>query len=662
MKFLTISMIYFLQLLLGQAAEVRVVGIPEEQRLRIFAKMAPRLEFIHQREASEWRADDAAYFMQRVLLREGYSDSKTSWSLPGGNLIMLRVELGKRYTFGNLVINAEAELKRKLLDDYFFQPLIEGELVSRKNAPYLETYPAEGVANVENFLKSQGYWEAKVKLSKLEKRSAVAKMDVHLDIKRGLLHKLATPEINGVSSEAKAHLLSEMEPYTNKISSYASITAVRSIVTKYYAKQGYEFAEIKVSAGHRDGLTQLEFNVVSGNRYKVRDIAVRGNEKTVRRRFSRYLDSMRGEYYNAEQINKIENELLRTGAFKSVRITPKTVGENQLDLQVEVQEMRAKYVRSYTGYATFDGFILGTSYTDQNFLGKLQRFSARAEVNKRGLLGELSLTEPYFAGEAIRQTTRLYALTRKYDSYDIGKSGLELVFKWQPSEHYSTRLFTGVSYANVNANSVTDFELGPENYTNTSIGLEQEIDFRNNPVVPTKGFHARGLLEFGGVSGDASSSYIRTELNSSYRYQLEDKDRIVFRFNAGAIFPAESQDLPIDLKYFKGGIDSVRSFGERDMGPQSASGTTIGGEAYWDASVEYIKPYNDLLSGVVFLDSGQVFQNTSDFSFNSPSHALGLGLRLDLPIGPVRLEYGYNLNKREGEPSGALHFSIGAKF
>ncbi|MEJ6777991.1 MAG: BamA/TamA family outer membrane protein [Akkermansiaceae bacterium] len=87
------------------------------------------------------------------------------------------------------------------------------------------------------------------------------------------------------------------------------------------------------------------------------------------------------------------------------------------------------------------------------------------------------------------------------------------------------------------------------------------------------------------------------------------------------------------------------------------------GTAYWNTSVEYIRSINEPIKGIIFFDVGEIYTDTSDwFSFQDPSFALGLGLRIDLPIGPVRLEYGHNMNRRKGEPSGTFHFSIGTSF
>ena len=169
-------------------------------------------------------------------------------------------------------------------------------------------------------------------------------------------------------------------------------------------------------------------------------------------------------------------------------------------------------------------------------------------------------------------------------------------------------------------------------------------------------------METGTVAGDSTTSYVLANLDTSYRIRHGERNHFVASFSTGAIKPGDSSDLPIDLRLFSGGADSVRSFDEREMGPRSLSNDAIGGEAYWNASLEYIRDIKDPIRGVVFFDMGQVYSDISSWGFNNPSYALGLGVRIDLPIGPIRLEYGHNLNRKDGEPAGTLHFAIGATF
>ena len=106
----------------------------------------------------------------------------------------------------------------------------------------------------------------------------------------------------------------------------------------------------------------------------------------------------------------------------------------------------------------------------------------------------------------------------------------------------------------------------------------------------------------------------------------------------------------------------MRSFGERELGPHDSGGDPIGGEYYTIFNVEYTFPiYGDLL-GAVFVDAGNLLRDASSPSLNDMRYGIGAGLRYNLPIGPVRLDYGVNPDPRPDEARGAFHFSFGFAF
>jgi len=646
----------------ASAATVRMSGMNEELTSRMEALVKPRLVYINKRDATEWRADDAAFFLHQLLIKEGYSDCKVNWELPGNNQILLKVNLGTRYLLGKISSISSDPISQDLIEEYFAELITTGSFTKKENAPYLKDYPVKGAQNIANYLKSIGYWDAKVNVVSINKQPT-GLVNIQLNIQRGTLHKILPPVFKGINSEHLAPIQKQISQLIHTPATIENISSLNNIVHDYFKDAGYQFANVNISTKQTTGIT-LNFDIDTGNIYSIRKIKVTGNDRTSRSRFNRYTRALKKEIYNEEDTNEITKKLLLTGAFESVRIIPEKIDTTSLDLHIMVKEAKPNFIRAYTGLASFDGLILGASYTNQNFFNKLQRFTVRSEISSRGLLGEVSLTEPFFAGIPLQQTTRLYALQRDFDGYDKAITGAEVSFKWEQGDHLTSNLYGAVDLVRLEASSLTAAELGPEDYLNTRIGFEQTLDLRNDPVLPTIGFHAKGVLEYGTINGDASNSYFRTDLNTSYRYVFDKSDnkRIALRFNTGAIFPADASDLPIDLRLFSGGSKSIRSFGERELGPLSASNDPLGGEAYWNFTAEYIHPFNDLVSVVGFYDAGDLFSQAGDYSFSDPSHGIGLGLRLDLPVGPVRLEYGYNLNRETGEPSGAVHFSIGAQF
>ena len=119
--------------------------------------------------------------------------------------------------------------------------------------------------------------------------------------------------------------------------------------------------------------------------------------------------------------------------------------------------------------------------------------------------------------------------------------------------------------------------------------------------------------------------------------------------------------VPITERFFAGGDSTLRGFERNEVGPQ-VNGEPIGGEVRLLFNQEFRFPVWSQLKGVVFYDAGNVYGTTSDFDPGDLRHVLGAGLRLETPIGPLRLEYGHKVDREDGESAGELFIAVGAAF
>jgi outer membrane protein assembly factor BamA len=206
-------------------------------------------------------------------------------------------------------------------------------------------------------------------------------------------------------------------------------------------------------------------------------------------------------------------------------------------------------------------------------------------------------------------------------------------------------------------------EIGPSTYFLTVLGLTQTYDRRNDVAVPTDGYYGSLSTDVGLSLGEGAVSFARGEARFGVYEPVTRKSHVALGARIGAIVPSSSSTgLPVDLRYFLGGANSVRSFPARELGPEAANGIPRGGQAYWVANAEYVHDLLGPVNGVLFLDAGSLSRQYAELLGSDVKYALGLGLRLDLPIGSVRLEYGHSLNPERNDPTGAFHFAIGSAF
>lgn len=194
------------------------------------------------------------------------------------------------------------------------------------------------------------------------------------------------------------------------------------------------------------------------------------------------------------------------------------------------------------------------------------------------------------------------------------------------------------------------------------IGIIPAWDYRDNAVIPTKGWHLSFPTQLGVAAGEESNGYLRLGLDGAWYYPINK----MYQYGIGGslhwVIPSgDIQDLPIDLRVFNGGSRSVRSFPERELGP-SFAGDPYGGSISWAIQNELSRPIVGPLRLVSFIDAGGLSGDYKGLLEGGLEIAAGLGLRVNSPIGQIRLEYGHNMTQDRGEPVGTWHFAIGTTF
>jgi outer membrane translocation and assembly module TamA len=218
------------------------------------------------------------------------------------------------------------------------------------------------------------------------------------------------------------------------------------------------------------------------------------------------------------------------------------------------------------------------------------------------------------------------------------------------------------SIVNLSADGLPRSELGETVYFNPRLRVTQRLDFRDSPVLPTRGWHLEMPWEAGAAIGDLETSYLMAGLSGGWNHRIDSNHDIGIGGAMRLLVPSgDGADLPVELRLFNGGARSVRSFPERELGP-AVNGYATGGEAMWHINTEVTRRLGDSLRAVAFVDAGSLARDYDGIGIADVELAAGLGLRLHLPIGPVRLEYGHNLTRDSGEPAGAFHFAIGTTY
>ena len=537
---------------LTHGARVEFVGLRSFTSESLLEAVAGRMDYIRKRKATDSRADDAAYLVESYLRTHGLPDAVISGQKLSDNRIRLTIEEGLSQFLGSIKVTGfdDVEAIQKQFQATFPKTL--------KRRAFESKFIEEGLERVRDLLHTNGYWEGIVTAVQ-ETRQANGKIPFTLEVDKGPLFILKTPNLE-----------SQVQPSTalKKVASEAlgatataeNIISLRRSIIEDYRRQGYTDISLVMLKETQGNKLLLNFFITPGKKYIVRSFQTAGLNKTnpsyIEDRFSKLI----GETFDEELAGQKITKLLSTGAFSSVRLEKTEINDAELDLTLHLKEAKSRGYSVALGYGSIEGYTLGLRYFDRNPWGRLSNLSAVAEITSLGGLGAISLSNPFFLGQNLRLANRAFLVNRDFDNYDKleGGIGSELTWKW--GDNYSSTVGLTVSQTSINTPIPRELA-GPRSYTVSRLGLQQLFDKRNNSALPSGGWFARLNTSLGLSDGDDTIGFFEVESQISYYQTLSENSSYSLGLRGGFISPAsENQSLPIDLRKFLGGANTIRSF------------------------------------------------------------------------------------------------------
>lgn len=644
----------------GQETTVKIRGMTSKSEREVMTLIGGRLHYVKQKPANGWRANDAAFLVKNILRNDGFYEAEVSARIEGNRRIVLDVKEGLRLSLGKVEILGDPETKE--LAEIFSTPFESTTPFGAGSPPFRADDVPEGLDFVLRQLQSEGYWKAEVTLERQEIDKTTGDVNMTVRVDRGARFKIGEPTVDSPDGRGVKRSATTWQPFIGKWATTENVNGLRAAMVEAFTSRGYPDAKITMARRLGYDTFYPEFVIKLGVRVRLLEVHAEGLIRTQEKRVNQIMQPLEGEWYDEAAMNKKVKDLLQTGAFESVRLETYEVANKRIDATLHFTETKAKEITLSGGVDSFDGPLFRAKYTDRNFRGKLRGFSAGSEVSARGILGEITLTDPWWRGTEILRTHRLFSLIKAYDGYTSYRTGYESGWKMNLTEHYNMELLLGASVVVTNGKGLPSRLLGDMEYGLLNARFIQTWDHRDSPILPKSGWHVNLPLEVGIAGGSGSHPYWKAGLNGGAYFPLTKSWQLDFGGFANWVFPADDiNNFPIDLRLFNGGARSVRSFPERELGP-ALGGDPYGGDFSWAVNTELSYGITGSLRAVAFVDAGGVTGEYTGSRQGGLELAAGLGLRIDLPIGPVRLEYGHNLTQGDAEPSGTFHFAIGATF
>ncbi|SPE60418.1 Outer membrane protein assembly complex, YaeT protein [Verrucomicrobia bacterium] len=469
------------------------------------------------------------------------------------------------------------------------------------------------------------------------------------------------------------------------------------------------------------GTMDLEFQIEEGQKSYIEKIDIKGNTKTKDTVIRRELAVSPGEVFDMVRVKVSKTRLEGLQYFEKVdtRAEPTDV-LNHKDLVVGVDEKNTGNFTLGAGFSSVDSLVGFAEISQGNFdlfnpptfTGGGQKFRLRVSL---GLLQQqyvASFIEPWFLGKKLSLGVDLYyreldyqSLYNEYDEVRAGGSvsltralgsdfligslrytledvGILLnpgFYGWRHIASTGPGGPFGGPTGPTGAQPGPPSQLVPPNVPNaildetgwhvlSRVGASLAYDTRRGGVLPNKGQRTELTAEFVGGPLGFDKEFYKLDLHSGWYFRGFAKGHVLeLAGRAGVAESLISGDVPFYERWYLGGLYSLRGFKYRSVSPRQFPPFTepIGGDTYWFGTAEYSIPIFEQPHGVgvrfaMFYDIGNVLTDPYNFSLKNFDDNWGLGIRLNLPIGPLRLDYGIPINHDPyNSGSGQFQFGVG---
>lgn len=567
---------------------------------------------------------------------------------------------------------------------------------------------------------SHGFLEAKVEKGSQTLVKNDKRLDVNFKVEEGPKYLLGDVHIEGASTFSRSELMAPITIQPREVLNRPKLIQDLQEVRSMYWAQGYVLAQIEpeIVPDRDTQLADLHLRITENPRLRLRNIRVEGVGEaadgsvfqvpleTKDYVVTREIPLAQGEILDWTFVEEAERKLVNTQFFEQREGTfpPKlkhgfqlepVLETNEADLLVQLEEADTGFIQFGGGFSTDYGPSLNLEFKDRNAFGRAWNYTIGGDIGKKRTSVDFTFYNPrvnnslystrysIFYRDVDRIGSRQFGERRIGGSFSVGRRlsditsvslgyGLERVEIQDIEDEFILR-----DPEDANAD-IVDRLFNEDPNTTSSVTARLVRDNRDYILFPTRGFYDLFSLQVAGLGGDNDFA----KLSGTFDRFLQLREKLVFAVRAHAGFGkpfGDSDEIPLQDRYFLGGANSIRGFRSSGISPyrvvqrrvQDIDGSEIieddelliGGEAEWFTNLELRYRFNDSVQSVVFFDSGSVYEEVSDFDFSEVRASVGTGLRLTLfGNALIRLDLGFPVAKETQDEKQSFQFNFGANF
>lgn len=611
--------------------------------------------------------EDIRRLLKKIFFKKGYYrftvDFKQELVDPETKVVHINISPGVKFDNIHYEFPGRHGISKNILISVLNQPDL---LISLFNEPDVV------INEMESVYRSKGYLNVDIQSPQIQFHPEQKTAAVTIQIKEGHKFIIDTIKFEGWLSIDQESLLSaagisEGHQFTPDV-----LYRIPSKMEDFYSSQGFINAHIenRLKINYKEGTVEITFIIQENNKAVIQEIEITGNKITKKSVIERELSFHLGEAVDFFKFSQTQKKLYGLGIFNAVSIdyTPlkqelkKKSGSvyiKPFKVHVRVEEFQPYFLRYGAQYDTETG-IGGVAELDRrNLFGRAIEAGLSIKANIMEQDARAFLQTPYLLGTRIDTNLFGFAAQKEEPDFTTRRLGASL----QQQKVLQRKFVITYNYTFEHLRNLAGkIPLPQTRYNIGRVSFSLSRDSRENIFNSLKG-------SFISLTGE----YAEKLLASDVRYLRFFGQYFIYRLIRRSLTYAVGlrvglgqglgEDLVPSERFFAGGSSSLRGFDYHEVGPKNPlTGNPQGGNAVFILNQELRFPIYKIFSGVVFLDTGNVYPLISDFDPLDIRETAGFGLRLDLGFALARMDLGFKLDRLAGEPLYQIHFSLGQAF
>jgi len=521
---------------------------------------------------------------------------------------------------------------------------------------------------IRDLYHNNGYIYAAVSEPEITLSKDRKELSLTISISEGDQYRVGELKIKGNTVFTESGLLDQVKTAPGRIFDRSALRKDIDRIMDLYMEKGYARANINplITVNSEEKTVNITLSVSEDGIFRIGRINISGNTKTRDKVIRREMRLDEGDIFNKKLLKRSFQRINNLNYFESVDIIPTPrIDEHLMDIDVKVKEKTTGMLSIGGGYSTIDKFMFMGEVTQANLFGKGLRLRLKTELSSRRKNYNIALHDPWFMDKPLSASFSLYNESFKYLDYDKNSTGGSIGLGKELTEYIGGRVvyrLEKVDITDISENASSRIREQEGERVTSSISPAIWKDTRDSFLDPTTGSRNALYTTVAGLGGD--NYFVKGLFDSIWYFPVIRNTTFSIRGRFGYATGFAGRDLPLYERFYVGGINTVRGLGFGEGGPRNEQDEKIGGNKELIFNNEYIIPIaKDIrLKGVLFFDYGASFDKSDNISLRDMRSTAGFGFRWMSPFGPIRLEWGYNLDPREGESNNRLEFTMGGVF